>query len=931
MDELRYADVAVDAPVGHARTFTYGIPARFAVQPGQLVWVPFGSQTLQGIVVALSAAEPDFPTRDILQIVEPAPLLGPGLLQLGQWLSRYYRSPLFDALSLMLPPGFESRVRSRILPVPPIIPENPVPANSEPPRGREETVTALRTLSDKGPMSQAAFVKLLGRRGVRELNRLVEQGEVRREATIPRPSVIPKYEGYLMPAPPGGSEPASYLSPEPASSVSHEPASPVSPEPASPVSPESGPPVNPEPVEGPPGLTPRQQALLDAVRQPPGHLSIGEANREFGPHVVEALWRKGLVAQEWWRTSGGPPPIPALGSADGPEQLTLTTEQRRALSEITAALDASFDKLRMNVPTGTPDKITDKTGTSGSAYPLSSRSFLLHGVTGSGKTEVYLRAIAYAVRLGRRAVFLVPEISLTPQTLERVNAWFAGRVALLHSQQTPRQRFDQWWDIRGGNFDVVVGPRSALFAPVDNLGIIVIDEEHEWTYKQEESAPLYHARAAALELARRSGAVVVLGSATPSVESYYHASRGRLRLLELPNRVAGGTAFRQAQGQRAEEAPGKQAVILSEAKNPSHEGETSDDRSAYPGLARVEICDMRQELRQGNRHIFSRVLSAGLRECLDSGNQAILFLNRRGSSSIVQCRDCGYVAVCRRCDTPLTYHAAPTRLLCHQCNYSRRPLTQCPECRGSRIRQLGLGTQRVVDEVVGLFPGIRVDRLDSDALRQAQGKRGGAGAAEEAVARLASGETQVLVGTQMVAKGLDIPNVALVGVVLADIGLHVPDFRAGERAFSLLCQVAGRAGRGDAPGRVFIQTYDPEHYAIRAGANQDYSEMYRQEIESRRRLGYPPFNQLAHIVYQNADADACQRQTTAIADELKRRAAAEGRTDIEVNGPAPGLPPRLRGRHRWRLLLRGRNLAEFLDTTDFPAGCTVDIDPAHVV
>ena len=888
MDELRYADVAVDAPVGHARTFTYGIPARFAVQPGQLVWVPFGSQTLQGIVVALSAAKPDFPTRDILQIVEPAPLLGPGLLQLGQWLSRYYRSPLFDALSLMLPPGFESRVRSRILPVPPIIPENPLPANSEPVRGREETVTALRTLSDKGPMSQAAFVKLLGRRGVRELNRLVEQGEVRREATIPRPSVIPKYEGYLMPAPSGGSEPASSVSPEPAS--------PVSPEPASPVSPEL--------VEGRPDLTPRQQALLDAVRQPPSHLSISEANREFGPHVVEALWRKGLVAQEWWRTSGGPPPIPALGSADGSEQLTLTTEQRRALSEITSALEASF-----HPPFNSPHQ--GRRGMeSGEGTPLPARSFLLHGVTGSGKTEVYLRAIAHAVRLGRRAVFLVPEISLTPQTLERVNAWFAGRVALLHSQQTPRQKFDQWWDIRGGNFDVVVGPRSALFAPVDNLGIIVIDEEHEWTYKQEESAPLYHARAAALELARRSGAIVVLGSATPSVESYYHASRGRLRLLELPHRVAGGASS-------AETFPPHPNPL------PQGEGIIGDSRPS-PNLARVEVCDMRQELREGNRHIFSRALSAALRECLDSGNQAILFLNRRGSSSIVQCRDCGYVAVCRRCDTPLTYHAAPTRLLCHQCNYSRRPLTQCPECRGSRIRQLGLGTQRVVDEVVGLFPGVRVDRLDSDAARSA-------GAAGEAVARLASGETQVLVGTQMVAKGLDIPNVALVGVVLADIGLHVPDFRAGERAFSLLCQVAGRAGRGDAPGRVFIQTYDPEHYAIRAGANQDYSEMYRQEIESRRRLGYPPFNQLAHIVYQNADADACQRQTTAIADELKRRAAAEGRTDVEVNGPAPGLPPRLRGRHRWRLLLRGRGLAEFLDATDFPAGCTVDIDPAHVV
>ncbi len=893
MDDLRYADVAVDAPVGHARTFTYGIPARFTAQPGQLVWVPFGSQTLQGIVVELSSAQPDFPTRDILQPVEPSPLLGTEQLQLGQWLSRYYRSPIFAALSLMLPPGFESRVRSRILPVPPIIPENPLPANPGPAQGREETVTALQTLSDKGPMSQADFVKLLGRRGIRELNRLLERGEVRRDVSIPRPSVIPKYEGYLIPALSSGREPASSASPEVASSVGPEAASSVGPEVASY--------IHPELVEGLPDLTPRQQALLEAVRQPPGHLSIGEANREFSPRVVEALWRKGLVAQEWWRTSGGPPPIPDLGSADGPEQLTLTAEQRQALSEITAALDVSFrGRPHSNHVLSRAEEPLPE----GESARLSNRSLLLHGVTGSGKTEVYLRAIDHAVRLGRRAVFLVPEIALTPQTLERVNAWFAGRVALLHSQQTPRQKFDQWWDIRGGNFDVVVGPRSALFAPVDNLGIIVIDEEHEWTYKQEESAPLYHARAAALELARRTGAVVVLGSATPSVESYYHASRGRLRLLELPNRVAGSSATHYS------------------GEVPRHSSESGNQESG-PSLAQVQVCDMRQELREGNRHIFSRALSAGLRECLDSGNQAILFLNRRGSSSIVQCRDCGYVAVCRRCDTPLTYHAAPTRLLCHQCNYSRRPLTQCPECRGSRIRQLGLGTQRVVDEVVGLFPGVRVDRLDSDAARSA-------GAAGEAVARLASGDTQVLVGTQMVAKGLDIPNVALVGVVLADIGLHVPDFRSGERVFGLLCQVAGRAGRGNAPGRVFIQTYDPEHYALRAGANQDYSEMYRQEIESRRRLGYPPFNQLAHIIYQNADADACQRQATAIADELRRRAAAEGRTDIEVNGPAPGLPPRLRGRHRWRLLLRGRGLAEFLDTTDFPAGCTVDIDPAHV-
>ena len=823
--------------MGHVRTFTYSTPPRFSVQPGQLVWVPFGSQTLQGIVTELSGAEPDFPTRDILQPVEPAPLLQPEQISLGQWISRHYRAPLFSSLSLMLPPGFESRIRTRVFPVL----GSDVDTDALP----YEAASALSALNDKGRMSGADFVKLLGRRGARQLDRLVEQDVIHREVTIPRADVAPKYEGYLVPS---------------------------------------------RSTEGPETvLTPRQQALLDAVRQPPEHLPVTEANREFRPQAVKALWEKGLVALEWWRTSGGPPLIPSVAGRDGPDQLTLTSEQRHALDEITEALDASVSTVR-----------------SQAASTLSQRSFLLHGVTGSGKTEVYLRAISHAVRLGKRAVFLVPEISLTPQTLERVNDWFAGRVALLHSKQTPRQQFDQWWGIRGGDFDVVVGPRSALFAPIENLGLIVIDEEHEWTYKQEESAPLYHARTTALELARRTGAVVVLGSATPSVESYYHASRSRLRLLQLPYRVSGSAASPQTRHHRLREA--------GDAYSPG----------GPAGLATVEICDMRIELREGNRHIFSRALSAGLRQCLRTGNQAILFLNRRGSSSIVQCRDCGHVAACRRCSTSLTYHASPARLLCHQCNYTRRPLAECPDCRGRRIRQLGIGTERVVSEVGELFPGARVDRLDSDTARSA-------GAAEEAVMRLASGETQVLIGTQMVAKGLDIPNVSLVGVVLADIGLHVPDFRSGERVFSLLCQVAGRAGRGDSPGRVFVQTYDPEHYAIRSGSNQDYLEMYRLEIESRRRLGYPPFNQLAHIVCQNSESEACQRQAVAIAEELKRRAAAEGRADLEINGPAPALPPRLRGRYRWRLLLRGRNLAEFLEPTDFPSGCTIDIDPAHVV
>ena len=725
---MRYAEVAVDAAVGHSRTFSYSIPPRFTVEPGQLVWVPFGRRVLQGLVVELVAV-PNVPeTRDILQPVEPSPLIGPQHLQLGHWISAHYRCSLFTAFAPLLPPGFEAHVRSRITAVP----------GADPASGglRPESVEALAELSDKKTgLDEADFTKLLGRNGSRELGRMVDQRLVRRRLTMPRPTVAPKYEAFLLPSPATGAG-EGYSR------------------------------------EGP-SLPPRQEGLLAAVREQRTPYPAALANREFGNGVAQALFGKGLVAMEWVRadaativkpqqTTGKPEP------ATGRAQHTLTTHQSEALSRIQDALDDP---------------------------KLQPRSFLLHGVTGSGKTEVYLRAIGQVVGQGRQAIFLVPEISLTPQTLERVNAWFPGRVAVMHSRLTPRQQFDQWWDIREGKYDVVVGPRSSLFAPVADLGLIVVDEEHEWTYKQIETHPLYHARAAALELGRMSGSPVLMGSATPGVETYYAAARGRHTLLELPDRVSAGP-----------------------------------DRVSR--LAEVQVCDMRRELREGNRSIFSRVLAQRLNECLAEGHQAILFLNRRGASSIVQCRDCGHVVTCRSCSVSLTYHSTQSRLLCHRCNRGARMPSTCPTCGGIHIRQLGVGTQRVVEEVKKLLPQATVDRLDADASRSGQD-------IEDIMARLFSGETQVLVGTQMVAKGLDIPNVTLVGVVLADIGLYLPDFRSGERAFGLLCQVAGRAGRGEAIGQVIVQTYNPDHYAIRAAAAQDYHALYRHEIDARRELGSP--------------------------------------------------------------------------------------------
>ena len=458
---------------------------------------------------------------------------------------------------------------------------------------------------------------------------------------------------------------------------------------------------------------------------------------------------------------------------------------------------------------------------------------------------------------------------------------------MMHSRLTSRQQFDQWWDIREGKYDVVVGPRSSLFAPMPDLGLIVIDEEHEWTYKQIETHPLYHARVCALRLGRLTGSPVLLGSATPDVETYHAATRGWHTLLELPERVSAGP-----------------------------------DRVSR--LARVEVCDMRKELREGNRSIFSRVLTQGLKDCVATGHQAILFLNRRGASPIVQCRDCGHVVTCRTCSVSLTYHSSHDSLLCHVCNRRTRMPSTCPACSGPHIRQLGVGTQRVVEEVMELLPDAKVDRLDTDATRSGHGT-------ENTMERLANGDTQVLVGTQMVAKGLDIPNVTLVGVVLADIGLYLPDFRAGERAFGLLCQVAGRAGRGRDIGQVVIQTYNPEHYAIRAAAAQDYSALYEYEIDARKETGSPPFNEMVHLVFQDRNYANAMRLASETRRTLTQRAEAQGLTDIEVIGPAPGIPSRIRGRYRWHLTLRGRKILQFIDGVEFPPVCTVDVDPVHVV
>ena len=502
---------------------------------------------------------------------------------------------------------------------------------------------------------------------------------------------------------------------------------------------------------------------------------------------------------------------------------------------------------------------------------------------------MYLDAVGECLKLGKKAIVMVPEISLTPQTVERFASRFPGKVAVLHSGLAPGERFDQWWKVRRGEYGVVVGSRSAVFAPQPDLGLVVIDEEHEWTYKQHDASPRYHARAVALKLAELTGAVVLLGSASPDVQSYRRARRGSVRLLQLPERIIDGA----------------EAV-------PSGRGEH--------GLAPVQIVDMRTELREGNRHIFSRVLKDALIECAAAGSQAILFLNRRGSASYVQCRACGLALRCRSCDVAMAYHRDIDRLLCHYCGDRRIPPSRCPGCLRYGMVYHGIGTKTVVDEVVKLLPGKSVMRWDRDAVSNAR-------AHHELLERFRSQKAQVLVGTQMIAKGLHFPSVTLVGVVLADVGLGVPDFRAGERTFQLLYQVAGRSGRGAEAGRVIVQTYQPDNYAIKAAAAQDYRLFYDQEIGYRKEHGNPPFSRLVRLSYSHVNGAKCEREAGRLYRLLSGEQASWGLSDVEILGPTPAHPARVRGHYRWQLVVRGTDPRVLLDKVTIPHGWDVDVDP----
>ncbi len=543
--------------------------------------------------------------------------------------------------------------------------------------------------------------------------------------------------------------------------------------------------------------------------------------------ALAALIKKGIVAQEGRVTFRNPF---LCGKIVRSEPLELTDAQREALRAIEQKLEAR------------------------------SGICLLHGVTGSGKTEVYMQSIARVLAEGGRAIVLVPEISLTPQATDRFRSRFGERVAVLHSRLSPGERYDEWRRIRLGYVDVVVGARSAVFAPLENLRLIVVDEEHEPSYHSE-ITPRYGAAEVAARRAALTGAVLVLGSATPSVATYRRAKAGVYTLLSLPERV-----------------------------------------NCAP-MPEVVVADMRREFLSGNSGIFSGALYSELERCLTSGEQAILFINRRGYSTFVSCRGCGFVMRCADCDVSMTYHKAEALMKCHYCGRTARIPAVCPQCGKPYLKYFGVGTQQVEEQLAESFPGVRALRMDLDTTRTKN-------AHYEIFTGFASGDAQVLIGTQMIAKGLDIPNVTLVGVVAADSTLHIPDYRSVERTFQLITQVAGRAGRADKPGKVVIQSYTPEHPVIDFAARHDYPGFYEYEIAMRRAALFPPFSLFARVLFTGENEDdlfeMCEAFAAGLRTALHEALGKAGGDPCEVlflfASPAP--VRRRQGQYRYQVLAK---------------------------
>lgn len=816
-----FVQIVVNVPAVSG-IFDYAIPESLAgkVGVGHLIIVPFGKQTVQGVVFRFIDQTSVPEVKEIIELVDLEPVLTQAQIALAEAMAESTLSSLASIVGLFLPAGIsqEADVNYQLR-----IPDYEDKTSSI-------TNRLVKLLRERGPLRgrqiDTHFRKVDWRKSA---GYLVRRGVLESQSVLPPARVRTKYIKNAQLA----------VSPEIADAAMNDLGKTESTQ------------------------TRRKKALYFLMRvKEPVHVAWVYAESGSNLADLQELEERGLIRlfeseifrDPLERTSR------EVDSYIGKQVIEFTPEQGAAWQEVKNGFRA--------VAEGKPVK-----------------PFLVQGVTGSGKTEIYLRATEEVISRGKQAIILVPEIALTPQTVRRFLARFPGQVGLVHSKLSEGERYDTWRRARAGSLKVIIGARSALFSPLPNLGLIVVDECHDSSYYQSEP-PFYHAVTTAQTYARLAGAVCVLGSATPSIVQRYQAEVEATKRLELPHRIV------------------------------------------EAGLPPVQVVDMRDELKAGQRGIFSRLLLKELESTLTRGEQAILFLNRRGTATYVFCRDCGYVLRCPNCDTPLTLHLEEKeRLLCHHCGYERGKPKTCPSCGGKQIREYGLGSERVEAEVNALFPKVRTLRWDWETTRQKESH-------DIILTHFAAHRADVLIGTQMLAKGLDLPLVTLVGIVLADVGLYLPDPFAGERVFQVLTQVAGRAGRSERGGKVVLQTFDPGNQVIQSAARHEVNSFYQVELEQRKRLGYPPFSRLVRLEFRHQDPITAEQEAGKLAGKLGELLISDNWKLITIIGPVPCFFAKIAGLYRWQIVLRGRDPAAMLRDRSAEVwlrGWRVEMDPISLL
>ena len=842
---MDYVNVAF--PLSVNQVFTYGVPPHLdtVLQPGVRVLAPFHRTHQEGVVVE-RVGETDLAPNVIKKVfdcLDDTPTFSPEMLTLTKWMANYYVSSWGTALFCAVPAAVRSQKQQRIH----LLPDAPAP------RGKaQEAIVAI--LEAEGALSPNQLVRRIGLTSQElrpRITTLREKGIVDVQVTHkPKASTQEALVATLA-------LPDSDIVTEIAQLKSSADADGNSPAPSS---------GNRRHV-----AAAKHAAILQLLLDDGVSLTTSELTKRASASLalLRTLERRGFIHVKRAQMVRNPLNAEAIAAT---QPLQLNPAQWTAFSEIRNALSSELHGKEERPPT-----------------------FLLHGVTGSGKTEVYMQAMADILEAGKSVIVLVPEISLTPQTASRFVGRFGEKVAVLHSRLSDGERYDQWHRIQKGEANIVIGPRSAVFAPVKNLGMLIIDEEHSDSYKSDTS-PRYHAREVAQKRSELANCPVVLGSATPSLESYHLAKDGNYRLLSLPTRVL--------------------------------------DRK----MPDVHIIDMRAELKKGNRTIFSDLLRSSIEERLVRREQIILFLNRRGHSTYVFCRTCGYVEQCDNCSISLTFHFATKQLVCHHCGDKRPTQPACPQCGSPAIRYFGLGTESVEQEVQKAFPKANVKRFDADSTARKN-------AHQQILDAFQGQKIDILIGTQMVSKGLDFPNVTLVGVIAADTALNLPDFRASEQTFSLLTQVAGRSGRAELEGKVVIQTYMPGHYCIAAAQKHDYIGFYTQELEARNAFRYPPFSHVAILLLRGKNEKEVIETAHAVREHLEIWQTDQGDTShpVEILGPAPAPLSKIEGKFRWHFLLRSNSVEKIsrllksladespIATKSSAVEFVIDIDPTSTL